>query len=72
MDCPIFVPILTTNREAIRKKLIENEIYCPIHWPKPNDKCESNLYELELSLICDQRYNEADMQRIVDVINNCD
>lgn len=72
MDCPLFVPIIIKNgrRNELRKKLIENEIYCPIHWPKPNNNCESNLYYLELSLVCDQRYDEKDMQRIVSIIND--
>lgn len=73
MDCPLFVPIVIKNgkREIIRKRLIDNRIYCPIHWPKPHTECKSNLYDLELSLICDQRYGEADMNRIISVICNC-
>ena len=72
MDCPLFVPVIIANgkRDVIRKKLIDNRIYCPVHWPHPNAECQSNLYEVELSLICDQRYNEDDMQRIVEVLNN--
>lgn len=72
MDCPLFVPVIIHNgkRDAIRKKLIDKEIYCPIHWPKPEAECESNIYDTELSLICDQRYNEKDMNRIVEVLNN--
>ncbi len=68
IDCPLFVPILIPeNRDSIRRHLTENNIYCPIHWPKPQG-CESNLYDMELSLICDQRYTEEDMKRIVSVI----
>ena len=67
MDCPLFVPIVISKRDEVRKKLIENKIYCPIHWPKP-DGCASNLYDLELSLLCDQRYTEDDMRRIVSVL----
>ena len=68
MDCPLFVPILLRrDRDRIRRGLTENSIYCPIHWPKPPG-CESNLYDMELSLICDQRYNEEDMMRIVTVL----
>ncbi len=68
MDCPLFVPILLfDNRNELRSKLVANGIYCPIHWPKPQG-CESNLYDMELSLICDQRYTEEDMKRIVSVI----
>lgn len=70
MDCPLFVPILLCKeRDRIRRGLTENSIYCPIHWPKPHG-CESNLYDMELSLICDQRYNEEDMMRIVKVLND--
>lgn len=71
MDCPLFVPILIQNAEKradLRKKLTENRIYCPIHWPKPNEKCGSGLYNTELSVICDQRYNEEDMKYITEVI----
>lgn len=72
IDCPLFVPVIIPKekRSKIRQNLIKNNIYCPIHWPKPDDKCNSNLYETELSLICDQRYAVADMQRIADIIKN--
>ncbi len=67
MDCPLFVPILLPNREVVRAHLTRNEIYCPVHWPKP-EGCKSNIYYQELSLICDQRYGIEDMERIVSVI----
>ena len=72
MDCPLFVPIVIDSgkRDTIRRKLIEKEIYCPVHWPRPNEQCHSNLYDMELSLICDQRYNENDMHRIASVLKN--
>lgn len=70
IDCPLFVPILVepNERNKLREYLVNNNIFCPIHWPKPNSKCESNLYDMELSLVCDQRYNKFDMKRIVNVI----
>lgn len=67
MDCPLFVPIIVSNRDVVRKHLTANKIYCPVHWPQP-DGCRSNLYNLELSLICDQRYDEDDMKRIVEIL----
>ena len=69
MDCPLFVPIIVSNRDVVRKHLTENKIYCPVHWPQP-DGCRSNLYDLELSLICDQRYDEDDMKRIVEILKH--
>ena len=72
---PLFVPIFfdtTKQRNAVRKKLVEAQIYCPIHWPKPTlipSNFEVNkIYDTELSLICDQRYDLSDMQRIVETI----
>ena len=65
----MIVPIMLKNRDVIRKKLIDNKIYCPVHWPKPMG-CNSNIYDMELSLVCDQRYDIDDMKRIVSVIND--
>ena len=69
---PLFVPIFfetTEQRNAVRKKLIEAQIYCPIHWPKPAlvpaDFEANKIYDTELSLICDQRYDINDMERMV-------
>ena len=67
MDCPLFVPILLPNRDEVMAHLINNKIYCPIHWPKP-EECDSNIYDLELSLVCDQRYGIEDMKQIISVI----
>ena len=66
-DCPIFVPIILKNRDYIRKKLIDNNVYCPIHWPNFNN-FKNKMYANELSLICDQRYDEKDMKREVKII----
>ena len=70
--CPLFVPVTVREgkRKDLQNRLRENEIFCPIHWLKPDTGCESNLYDIELSLICDQRYGEQDMLRIVSVINS--
>lgn len=73
---PLFVPILFPSKEqrdAVRRKLIEAEIYCPIHWPKPAqipaDFDANKIYDTELSLICDQRYITDDLARMAAVIN---
>lgn len=73
---PLFVPVFfdtKVERDSVRKKLIEKSIYCPIHWPKPGQISKSfavnEIYERELSLVCDQRYGYNEMQKIVDIIN---
>ena len=71
-DCPLFVPIIVKKeyRNDLRKYLVDNQIFCPVHWPKPSIIAENDLYEIELSLICDQRYSEKEMEKEVNVINN--
>lgn len=74
-DAPMFVPVLVPDgkRDALRRYLIHNEIYCPIHWPVSEyhkmDERTAYIYQNELSLVCDQRYTEEDMNRMVDTIN---
>lgn len=71
-DTPLFTPIFLSRdiRDELYRHLIENHIYCPIHWPAPDFITEyiSDLYNTELSLICDQRYDLRDMQNIVQTI----
>lgn len=67
-DCPLFVPILVKDRERLQQLLMKNKIYCPVHWPRPCSKAKTNLYETELSLICDQRYSPIDMVKILEII----
>lgn len=68
-DCPLFVPIRVPGgkRDALRRFLIQREIYCPVHWPEsPLHRLTGEtreLYDMELSLVCDQRYGPADMAR---------
>ena len=66
----MFVPIFITDRDNLRKKFFDNNIFVPKHWPKHSDIINGNnmLYEKELSLICDQRYGTEDMYRQIDVL----
>lgn len=65
-DVLIFVPIMLekNKRDSLRKYLIENEIYLPIHWPV-NDKI-NNIIDNEISLVCDQRYNVNQIAEYID------
>ena len=72
-DTSLFVPVLVSPniRDELRRYLINKEIYCPVHWPQTDQhdvEAARRLFEEELSLICDQRYDEHDMIRIVDSI----
>lgn len=69
-DCPLFVPIFAEQRDELQQWMAQHSIYCPAHWSKPNEDARSNLYESELSLICDQRYGTAEMERILQVLKD--
>lgn len=75
-DVPLFVPVLVENgRDALRRYLVEHEVYCPVHWPKsqlhtPLSERASRIYDEELSLLCDQRYGREEMEHIVSLIAN--
>ena len=70
-DCPLHVPILVEydEKNRLRKKLNENEIFCPCHWPMEENIPHKNTryHEQELSLICDQRYDKKDMKKIIKI-----
>ncbi len=74
LDTPMFVPILVPDgkRNELRTFLIKSDIYCPVHWPVSEyhnlSERERFIYDNELSLVCDQRYVENDMRRMVDAI----
>lgn len=74
-DCPLFVPIRVPDgrRDALRRFLIERNIYCPVHWPiSPVHRLTGitqRIYDEELSLVCDQRYGPADMEQVCSAIH---
>ena len=69
-DVPLFLPVFmdTKMRDSLRQYLIDRGIYCPVHWPEVMG-ASVGIRANELSLICDQRYSEGDMQAIVDTIH---
>lgn len=74
-EVPLFFPVVFNDkneRDRFRSYLIRNDVYCPIHWPVSplhdlNERTRK-IYDTELSLICDQRYDSDDMERVVDLI----
>ncbi|MGP8313522.1 hypothetical protein ACG0Z4_21925 [Enterocloster aldenensis] len=73
-DAPLFVPVYIRNkRNELRKFLIEKQIYCPVHWPLSKyhngiSGRAKDIYNSELSLVCDQRYSRNDMVHIGEAI----
>lgn len=60
--CPVFLEL--PERDSLRSWLIINNIYCPVHWPAV-EGTQCDIVNRELSLICDHRYSEQDMLKIV-------
>ena len=72
---PLFVPVLfdtQEQRDNIRRELIKQQIYCPVHWPQPVMVPASyrvnDIVNRELSLLCDQRYSQNAMRRQIETI----
>lgn len=66
---PLGFPIVTRNRDRIRKMLFGRHIYAPVHWSINGVISErfEQSHELSRSIMtlpCDQRYNTSDMKRI--------
>lgn len=67
---PLFIPIILKNRDEVRKRMFQHEVFCPVHWPLEGMDLKRGkvMAETELSLIVDQRYGQKDMDKIVSLI----
>ena len=64
---PLIYPYLVKNGEQLKKRLIDNKIFCPTYWPKiqgMGPAAERIVNDL-VCMPCDQRYCVDDMERIV-------
>lgn len=64
---PILLPS-SEQRDSVRSHLAAHQYYFPVHWLESGLPKASNLSQISLSIPCDARYNEEDMQDIIDVI----
>ena len=72
---PLYFTIYVKDRPALQKLLAQDSIYAPVIWPVEDERVLINdevkyIYEHILAIPCDQRYDEKDMQRALDIINN--
>jgi len=74
--CPMGFPIISKNRDRIKKLLVKNKIYPPIHWKLPMiiDKSEFkeswNISNHILTMPMDETYSTMDMERIAKILKN--
>lgn len=68
-DTPLFVPIFVEKRDELRRWFFLHDFFTPKHWPKVSDELNgvNELYDRELSLICDQRYSAQDMVNQIEI-----
>jgi len=71
-DVALFIPILINDRNRVRQKMFEHQIYCPVHWPLEglNLVTGNLMQEHELSLIVDQRYDTKEMDLILSILES--
>lgn len=67
---PLFIPIYLENRNEVRRKMFQHEVFCPVHWPLEgmDVKRGKEMAEHELSLIVDQRYGQKEMDEILNFL----
>lgn len=72
-EVPLVYPIRIKQRDKFREYLMENNIYCAVHWPFYNIQPEVRInakYNADtlLSLPIDQRYGSEEIDYMIDVI----
>ena len=71
---PLYFTIYVEDRPALQRNLAQDSIYAPVIWPVEDERVLVNdevryIYDHLLAIPCDLRYDEADMQRAVEIIN---
>ena len=73
-DCPFAFVIRVNNRDEFRQYLIQNSIYCAVHWPfdgfAPKER-EMSIHNSEtlISLPIDQRYDFEHLDYMISIIS---
>ncbi|MDD2201706.1 MAG: hypothetical protein PHQ21_05130 [Firmicutes bacterium] len=74
---PLGLPVIVEGRDSLWKCLKCCGIHADIHWTLPPEICEEEYSESAwlarriLTLPCDQRYSEEDMDRMAQAIKGC-
>ncbi|MDA8097992.1 MAG: hypothetical protein M0042_00025 [Nitrospiraceae bacterium] len=69
---PLGFPVRVDRRDAVRQRLFDQLIYPPVHWhldgvvPRHFDE-SLRLSRTIMTLPCDQRYGEEDMERMAEI-----
>ena len=76
-EVPLGLPVVVAGdrRDALRRYLAGQEIFCPVHWDLPQLPVDGFDLERQLSarmltLPLDQRYDDHDMHRLLDALRH--
>lgn len=74
-SAPLYFTIYVEDRSALQCLLAQNAIYAPVLWPVEDERVLIDdhvkyIFSHLLAIPCDQRYDENDMQRVAEIINN--
>lgn len=66
---PLGLPVLAKERDRLRKRLAERNIFCSVHWPlehedSPETASAHKLGSMILTLPVNQDYNKESMERV--------
>ena len=72
---PLYFTVFVKDRPALQRLLAQDSIYAPVIWPVEDkrvliDDDVKYIYDHLLAIPCDQRYDEIDMRRVVENMNN--
>jgi dTDP-4-amino-4,6-dideoxygalactose transaminase len=72
---PLGFPIRLKNRDEVRQRLFDHQIYPPVHWAiqgiVPDEFKESHQLAADImTLPCDQRYDSDDMTRMARLVQD--
>lgn len=72
---PLYFTIYVKERPVLQRRFAQDSIYAPVIWPVEDervliDEDVKYIYDHLLAIPCDQRYDQNDMQRVVEIINN--
>ncbi len=73
-EAPLVYPLWIENGKELKSELIKQQIFCATYWPNVFEWCKEYEFEKKLAnnIICipvDQRYDNEDMLRIINIIN---
>ena len=73
-ECPLVLPIWVKERDHFRSYLMDNRVYCAVHWPFDGKQEEQRPFAKKcakymISLPIDQRYGQEEINYLIDVIS---